>query len=61
MLFCLLAEDVRVVFKKHKGVQQVQRSRRAGAVLANAPLRFELDVSELELLKNRVYMHNNTN
>ena len=60
-LFYLLAEDVRVLFRKHKEVQPVQRNRRGSAVLAKAPLRFELDVSELELLKNRVYMHNNTN
>jgi len=60
-LFYLLAGDVRVLFRKHKEVQPVQRNRRGGNVLAKAPLRFELDVSELELLKNRVYMHNNAN
>ena len=61
-LFYLLAGDVRVLFRKHKEVQPVQHNHRGSAVLAKAPLRFELDVSELELLnlKNRVYMHNNT-
>jgi len=60
-LFYLLAEDVRVLFRKHKEVHQVQRSRRGSTVPTKTPVRFELDVSELELLKNRVYMHNSMN
>ena len=54
-LLYLLAGDVQVVFKKHKEVQQVERSHHGSAVPTKAPLCFELDMSELEQLENRVY------
>ena len=55
--FFLIADDVRIVFEQHVKQQRVERSRRGGTQSAPQPTTFQLAESELETLKNRVYIH----
>ena len=54
--FYLLAEDVRIIFRKHEAVQVVSRSRR-GANPRTGPPICQLDSDELTLLQNRVFIY----
>ena len=55
-VYYLLAGDVRIIFSKHKEIKPIERARRRSAAIANAPMSYELDNDELELLNNRVYI-----
>ena len=55
-VYYLLAGDVRIIFSKHKEIKPIERARRKSAAIANAPISYELDNDELELLNNRVYI-----
>ena len=55
--FFLIAEDVRIVFEQHTEQQRIERSRRGSVQSAPQPTTFQLAESELETLKNRVYIH----
>ena len=56
-VYYLLAGDVRMIFEKHKKIEPVKRARRKStAPIEAAPISYQLDEHEMELLKNRVYI-----
>ena len=56
-VYYLLSGDVRIVFKKHKKIEPVNRARRKSMPIATTtPISYQFEEDEMEELKNSVYI-----